>query len=405
MNFPNKKLKRIALTEGTPTFVYSEIVLKTNMARISDTIHKHDLANRVELYVAYFCNSNPHLFEIVTRESVGILLQTHEEYVQIKSRGLSANIIVSPSVLSNQEIDFWVKENVPVNLSSLEEVKYFIKNHRNKPLSFRIDLTEKGDQRTGIKTYQLKELMNLLRKEKVPAHSFHVYVGTGSSCRKVLRNSEKAFRIFNHYFPETKKINLGGGFGFHYAASATSPQHFPWNIYFEGIKKQLLKYKIPEGVKILLEPGRDIFADAGLLLLSVKRVITHHGGIKVATDGSYVHVPSSTVRKRQHRTRFFTKGFRAKKPNGGMGFLSGCTTLSSDYVFPGPLIVPKSISDGDFITIEDMGAYAATQHMEFLNKKPCAEVLIRSNNEIVRITRRGDDDDKLRYLLNKPKKL
>lgn len=333
------------------------------------------------------------------------MLQTKEEYAQIKKSNLKAENIVSPAVLSNEEIDFWVKESVPVNLSSLEEVEYFITTYPSTPLHFRLDLTSKGKQRTGIKIYQLEKFANILKVSRITPRSFHVYVGTSSSCQKVLQNSARAFRIFKKYFPDASSINLGGGFGFNYATSIESRKHFPWNEYFRGLNRLLKKYEIPESIKIILEPGRDIFADSGIFLLSVNRIITHKANIKIATNGSYVYVPSSTIRKRQHKVNFFAKDFIERKPDNKRGFLSGCTTLSSDYIFPGSISVPKNISKGDFIVIKDMGAYTATQHMEFLNKKPCSEILIRENGEAVRITRRGDEADKLRYLLTNPEKI
>lgn len=405
MDFPIQQLNRIAHLEGTPMFVYSEAVLKSNLDRILEAAHRHGLRKRIDLYIAYFCNSNPHLFNLIAQKGCGILLQTKEEYAQLRKFGLKAKLMLSPSVLSDTEIDYWVAKGAPINLSSIEEVKYFVAKHKSAPLSFRIDLTKDGKQRTAIKHYQLRSIVKFLKKEKITPDSFHVYVGTGSSCSKILRNSQKAFQIFKEFFPNVRAINLGGGFGFDYSAKTTSKKHFPWNAYFKGLKKQLEKYRIPEEVKITLEPGRDIFADSGRFLISVKRIIKHKRNIKIATDGSYVYVPSSTIRKRQHRVHFFNKDFQERKISNKRGFLSGCTTLSSDYVFPGSIAVPEKIVSGDFVVIEDMGAYAATQHMEFLNKKPCPDVLIQSNGGVVRLTRRGDDDDKVRYVLNKPTKI
>ncbi len=393
MDFPNKQLKTIARLEGTPVFVYSEAVIRRNVRRILGAADRYGLRERIGLYAAYFCNSNPHLFRIVREEGAGILLQTKEEYVQLQQAGVRGNMTVSPAVLSDDEIDFWVKQNIPVNLSSLEEVRYFISHHKEAPLSFRIDLTKEGKQRTAIKRYQLPA---------VAPHSFHVYAGTGSSCKKLLKNSREAFKIFQDFFPNVQHINLGGGFGFDYLANTADKKHFSWDQYFKGLKTQLEEYKIPKQVKIILEPGRDIFADAGRFLLSIKRIIAHRRNSKIATDGSYVYVPSSTIRKRQHRVHFFGQDFKEMKVSAKRGFLSGCTTLSSDYVFPGSIAVPEKISAGDFVFIEDMGAYAATQHMEFLNKKPCSEVLIKADGGVVRLTRRGDDNDKIRYLTNQP---
>jgi len=47
----------------------------------------------------------------------------------------------------------------------------------------------------------------------------------------------------------------------------------------------------------------------------------------------------------------------------------------------------------------DVGAYCATQHMEFLNIPPAAEVLVDAAGSAHLVTSRGDDLDKWRYLL------
>jgi hypothetical protein len=55
--------------------------------------------------------------------------------------------------------------------------------------------------------------------------------------------------------------------------------------------------------------------------------------------------------------------------------------------------------------ILDVGAYCATQHMEFLNVPPAAEVLVDADGKINLITSRGDDLDKWRHLLASKKEL
>lgn len=397
-------ISKIISSVGTPVFVYEEKTLFGNIRRILDASEKCGIRDRVKIYIAYFANSNPHLFKIIQNNRLGILLQTKEEYVQVKKFGLANDIVISPSFLSDKEIDFWAKENVITNLASVEEVKYFVNKFNSAP-SFRIDLTEKSEQRTAIKEYQLADLAQYLNEKNITPRSIHIYVGTGSSLAKMKSNFVKVIEIYKKYFPNTKEINLGGGFAFEYDNPDTNKKHFDWENYFQFVFRKITEFKLPKDVKFILEPGRDIFADVGSLVLSTTRIVNLKDKKNIGTDGSYVFMPSATIRRRQHSLTFLNKKFEVLNNLTVVGVLSGCTTLSSDYLFPGEVKIPENLQEGDFIIIQDIGAYGATQHMEFLNKKPCPEVLIKENGDIYLLTERGSDDDKIRYLLSEPKKI
>jgi diaminopimelate decarboxylase len=129
---------------------------------------------------------------------------------------------------------------------------------------------------------------------------------------------------------------------------------------------------------------------------------------EVFTDGSYVHMPSATIRTRQHRLQFYDLSFSRVLEDASSekaGFLSGNTTLSSDRLFPGIIYFPSRLKEGDYIILEDVGAYCATQHMDFLNKAPCPEVLVRKNGSLELITERGTPTDKIRYALQSPQRI
>jgi diaminopimelate decarboxylase len=67
--------------------------------------------------------------------------------------------------------------------------------------------------------------------------------------------------------------------------------------------------------------------------------------------------------------------------------------------------VPDNIGARDYVAILDVGAYCATQHMEFLNIPPAAEVLIDTAGLTHLITAPGGEMDKWRHLLPERKQL
>ncbi|MBI4599830.1 diaminopimelate decarboxylase [Candidatus Uhrbacteria bacterium] len=403
MNITRQQFKKITEGYGTPAFVYDEHTLRKNIERIFSAAATHGLTGRVMPYVAYFANSNPHLFSIVTDAGARILIQTPEEYCQLKKFHLERNVLVSPSFLSDKDIDFWTKRGIEINLASMEEVEHCRERYPKKPVSIRIDCTKEEKQRMAIKRSQLPYLKKILAKTHTPLRSFQVYSGTGSSLETLKTNADFVFDIYARYFPQAKVLNFGGGFGFQYDAHGPEDTHFDWNAYFEHIAKRIKEKNIPDDITFIVEPGRDVFADAGSFLISVNRIVQTGHSKQIATDGSFVFMPSATVRTRQHRTRFFSAHFRELTDRDDCGFISGCTTLSSDYVFPGTIALPRNLQKGDYLLIEDIGAYGATQHMEFLNKRPCPEFLIRPDRTITLLTHRGSVIDKIRYTLVKPR--
>lgn len=400
-NNEEQKIRTIVKMLGTPIFVYSSSVINNNINRMIEAANRFNLSDRIKVYVSYFSNSNPQLHSFVKDKRVGLLLQTEEEYHHLQKFNINKDLVASPSFLSEFEIDFWVSKNITVNLASLDEVKYVLNKYPNYPLSFRIDFTFKQNQRTGIKKRELIELVDLLRRaNKIPL-AFHVYTGTGSSFSKMIYSAKKTIKIYKKYFPEVKEINFGGGFNFIYEEKNQNKKHFAWNNYFQKLDFFLKKENVPDDVILSFEPGRDMLADAGSFVTTVKRIVTSGNKLQLATDASFVYIPSITKRKRSHIVDFLTLE-KCSKYNKGM--LSGSTTLSSDYLLPKEVNIPENIRVGDLIVIRDVGAYGATQHLEFLNKRPAPEVII-DGDKLMLLTERGLYDDRVRYVLSEPKSI
>ncbi|MFA7252352.1 MAG: hypothetical protein WC027_00650 [Candidatus Paceibacterota bacterium] len=401
-----EKIKEAVKKINTPFFIYDEAILNRNINRIIEASKNANIGGRIRLFASYFTNSNPNLFKSIQNESVGILLQTPEEWHQLKPFGLNREMITSPSFLSNEEIDFWTNKNITINLASFEEIRYFVQKYKKAPLSFRIDATFWQKQRTGLKIKQLKEISEFLKNQSVTPYSFHIYCGTGSSLKKIKKYLIRSLKIYRKYFPNVKEINLGGGFAYDYKSLLVEEKHFDWSSYFAYLKQKIKEFNISPEVRFILEPGRDIFADIGVQVLKVKRVVNYPNLKSVSTDGSYVFMPSAAKRNRKHNLDFYDQNFNLiPKEECFSTKLSGSTTLSSDYIMPNVVQIPEPIKESDYIVVKDLGAYGATQHMEFLNKKPCPEILIDNEGKLKLITTEGVEADKTRYALLTPKLL
>ncbi|MBI2631386.1 hypothetical protein HYW75_00090 [Candidatus Pacearchaeota archaeon] len=397
------QMKQIVKEVGSPAFIYIEATISDNIARVRRAISNSGIQNKVNLYVSYFANSNPHIAAILANEEVGLTLQSIEENEQLEAHNLkSIPRIVSSTHLSRKDLEYFLKGNLQVNYATLSNLEEALKRGVNN-LSIRVDLSPDSNQRQGIKPEQFNKVCRILNRNNRKLCGIHIYPGTKNKLEVHLRYQVKGLECLS-IFQSLKEINLGGGFNYDYELV---DGHFDWASYFIELKKRIDEFKVPKDIIFSIEPGRDILADTGLLIVQVNGIekIVGKSAYEVFTDGSYVQMPSATIGQRQHRLSFYNSRFQeiiCGLINEKAGYLSGNTTLSSDRLFPGIVYFPSSLKEGDYIILEDVGAYCATQHMDFLNKSSCPEAIIRKNGSLELITERGKMTDKIRNVLQSP---
>ncbi|MFJ7768044.1 hypothetical protein ACIQ1J_06415 [Streptomyces sp. NPDC097107] len=392
-------LKLIADQVGTPVFVYSEAQFRKNLARVRQAAVDAGLGGRVEFYIPFFPNSNPHhLAPLKEMDGFGVLVQLPSEYRILRAHGFD-NFIVSPGHVSDEEISFWDSTQSPTFLASLDEVQHSLVAEAAS-ISVRVDSLDSG--KPGIKYGELDKLSSLLKQHGRELDCVEVYCGSGNSLDDMVRTVEEMFDVFQRHFPKVRGINFAGGHGFDYDAHAEADKHFDWPLYFRRLADAAQRMGIPEDVRFLFEPARDVLADTGALLMSVQRsVITTPVSSIVVTDGCRMLMPSAQLRNRGHNTAFLDQDMSEIINDRGISAaVRGRTILRNDYLLPGEVHVPEGVDETSHMVILDTGAYCATQHMEFLNVPPAAEVLVNSDGSMDLVTAAGDELDKWRNLLD-----
>lgn len=390
-------LKKIRDSVGTPTFVYSEAQLTRNVERIKRAAAAVGLGDRLRLYVPFFPNSNPHVIRAFQDLNVGVLVQLPSEYQILRTFGFE-DFIVSPGHVSDEEMKFWAELGHPTFLASLDEVSFAL-NAGAVSIHARIDSLDSG--KPGIKLKELDQLSGLLAEHDRELDGFEVYCGSGNSREDMIDVIKTLFDIFHTYFPAARTINFAGGHGFLYEAWEQEEKHFDWATYFRSLREIADQMSIPDHVKFMFEPARDVLADIGVLMLGVERgVLVNPVSSLVVTDGTRMLMPSAQLRDRRHNVIFLDGEMKElSTQTGRMASLRGRTILRHDYVLPGEVYVPDGVDASSWLLILDVGAYCATQHMEFLNVPPAAEVLVDAAGQAHLVSSRGGDLDKWRHLL------
>jgi ornithine decarboxylase len=193
-----------------------------------------------------------------------------------------------------------------------------------------------------------------------PCLTFHV----GSQCLSPFSYAqavEMARRTMSLAGVEIAALDLGGGFPGPYPGNDVPPYHW----YFDTIKEALATWdrKIP----VLCEPGRALVAE-GLSLIT--QVILRKDGSLYLNDGVYgsfdeLTLPGWTADYARSVFTLDAKGRALPLPGEPKPFRIYGPTCDTLDVLPRPLMLPESISAGDFVVFEAIGAYSISIRTSF----------------------------------------
>ncbi len=223
----------------------------------------------------------------------------------------------------------------------------------------------------GVDGNKAKEL---LKKIKNYAEKIGVSFHPGSQCMNP--NAYKfAIKKMASLIKESKLkidfLNIGGGFPSKYP----NMQPQPLNKYFNVIKNEFSKhFKKNSKIILLSEPGRALVSNSMSLILRVN--LKKKNNLYV-NDGIHGYLHSAGVHGFTYPAKIFGKENKSKLVQFSF---YGPTCDSNDFM-KGPFLLPNSTNEGDYIELEEMGAYSITMKNNFNGFYSDAKVFIEKEND------------------------
>ncbi|MGE3624480.1 MAG: type III PLP-dependent enzyme, partial [Bdellovibrionales bacterium] len=206
--------------------------------------------------------------------------------------------------------------------------------------------------------------VSLLRDADKVAHrtgiSFHVGSQTldPASYASAIR---KAGEVIKEAGVRIDIFDIGGGFPIPHLGMDI----LPLTDYFDVIRQEIARLKLPKSCQIWSEPGRAL---SGTCTTLVVRVELRKGDVLYINDGSYgnmFEVCSMGWKNNVSLIRPARKGGRKMPAKALMPFrFYGPTCDSVDHM-AGPFMLPEDICEGDWIAIRGMGSYMAASQSRF----------------------------------------
>jgi len=433
---------------NSPLFVFSESRIHANIDRLK---HAAEVVDRpIKFCYASKANSNMAILRTVLEAGIDIEVNSGGELFKALRAGFRPDqIIFNGTSKSNDEIDESVRAGIyAINIDSVYEIGLVEESVRRlralgeQVPTARITLRlvpEIGTRsHLGLQTALLtskfgissSEVLDAFRRglqnpDLVRVCGIHIHVGSQTPD---VEPFAEAFRsMWDHLLTihrETghtlEHINLGGGIPVNYLRDRSQADQLPEherdmlgaNLEPAAVLTEALRVAresaraaaaehLLDQVTILLEPGRSVIADAGLVLTTVRNIKRRPetGDVWLLTDAGYNIMLSMNNYKWYYH---LISASRACEPSERDYKVAGPLCDSGDVYFdieregrlPDYRKLPQDVQPGEVLALLNSGAYSLAQMFPY-NGRPLPAVVITREDGSVFLARRRDSYEDL----------
>jgi diaminopimelate decarboxylase len=433
---------------NSPLFVFSEARIRANIDRLK---HAAKVVDRpIKFCYASKANSNMAILRTVLEAGIDVEVNSGGELFKTLRAGFRPDqIIFNGTSKSNDEIDESVRAGIyAINVDSIYEiglVEQSVKRLRalgEQVSTARITLRlvpEIGTRsHLGLQTALLtskfgissSEVLDAFRRglqnpDLVRVCGIHIHVGSqtpdvepfAEAFRSMWEHLVTIHRETGHTL---EHINLGGGIPVNYLRDRSQADQLPEherdmlgaNLEPAAVLTEALRVAresaraaaaehLLDQVTILLEPGRSVIADAGLVLTTVRNIKRRPetGDVWLLTDAGYNIMLSMNNYKWYYH---LISASRACEPSERDYKVAGPLCDSGDVYFdieregrlPDYRKLPQDVQPGEVLALLNSGAYSLAQMFPY-NGRPLPAVVITREDGSVFLARRRDSYEDL----------
>jgi diaminopimelate decarboxylase len=401
--------QRIADAFGTPVYVYSRQTLENSI----DTLQKM-LPQSIDSAVLYAvkANSNPYITKIAIQKGLGIdAVSLGEIILALKCGAHPSNILFTESNASSADIDQAISMNVTINCGSLSSLLYIGQKYGTKinkakgynPPKVCIRLTtEKGGghhQKTstygfgskfGIWWEDWKIALEICREYGISLSGLHQHIGSGIYDIATFEEVIDPLLEVAKFFPEIKFLDFGGGFATRYKEEENELDIAALGI-FMAQKIHNWKNLTGRSIKVMIEPGRYVVNDSGILLTKVNTIKTNPLKQFIGVDTGFNHL----IRYAMYGSYHHILNLSAIESNEEWHTydIAGNLCESSDFLAKDRLL--PLTDEGDLLAVLSAGAYGMSMSSNYNLYSQPAEVMIENNGDFKLIRKRENVEDLL----------
>ena len=377
-------VKQLAEEFGTPLYIYSRATLERHWHAFDSALGKHPHL----ICYAVKANSNIGILNVMAKLGSGFDIVSQGELERVLEAGGEASKVVFSGVAkSRAEIMRALEVGIRCfNVESVAELHHInqIAGEMGKvaPISLRVNPDVDAHTHpyisTGLKENKFGVSVDEAREVyKLAATLPHVKI-TGMDChigsqltelQPFLDATDRLIRLMEQLKEDgitLKHLDLGGGLGVTYTDE--TPPH-PSD-YATALLNKLKNY---EDLEIILEPGRAIAANAGILLAKVQYLKSNESRNFAITDTGMNDMIRPALYEAYMNIIEIDRSLERKK---AIYDVVGPVCETSDFLGKQREL---AIAEGDYIAQRSAGAYGASMSSNYNSRPRTAEVLVDGN--------------------------
>ena len=387
-------LADLAREIGTPAYVYSLPRALQNYRRIADAFADFD----AHIHYSAKANANLAILSALIQAGAGIdAVSAGEAYRALHAGCAPENIVFAGVGKREDELRWAVEQNIGwFNVENVRELELLnslgLRFGKRSRVALRLNpdvtanthpyiATGHGGAKFGLTRDVVAEV--LYRQADYPSLDFagiHIHIGSQLGDTDATQTAVRAALNLISPYPAIRTVNVGGGLPVAYQPDQTLPSPAD----FAAMITPLLK-----DYTVILEPGRSVIADAGLLLVEVLYVKRQADQRIVIVDGSMTELLRPALYQAKHMIVPLTKASSDYSPAEIVGpVCESADTLG--HAVPLPKVQP-----GDQLAILTAGAYGMVMSSNYNARPRPPEIVIEPDGELWRIARRRETWDDL----------
>ena len=376
-------LTEIAEEYGTPSYVYSESLIKQNLEEYTSSVRKED-----KICYAVKSNSNLSILKLLADNGSGFDVVSGYELQRCLIAGADPKKIIFSGVgKTEKEISLALQNKIfSINIESESELERIIRI--SEALEIKADCfirlnpeisseshpyiqTALKSSKFGVDTDTAIKIAKLIKESKqVNLIGIASHIGSQISKESlVLENLDSLLNVLKILEKNDQKINfvdIGGGFGITYKDEK--------NLSPSKLLPKIID-KVGQNINIILEPGRSISGKAGILITKTEYIKESKDQSFIVVDAGMNDLMRPSLYEAWHKIE---PVIESKIPTEDSYKIVGPICESADQFGEGLHI---AVNQGDLIAIFDTGAYGFSMASNYNTRTKPAEVLVSQGNK------------------------
>jgi diaminopimelate decarboxylase len=380
-------VRDLARDFGTPLFVYDAAVILAKAAEFApfDVLRYAQKANG-NLAILALLRRHGALVDAVSAGEIHRALTAG-----FPAQGDPAPIVYTADIFDRESLDLVLQHGIPVNCGSLDMIDQYGERVTGGEITVRVNpgfghghsrKTNTGGEHSkhGIWHEELGEARRRAERRNLRITGVHVHIGSGADMQHLARVADAALRLARGLGPDVAMLSAGGGLPARYRPEDPSID-IPGYFRIWDAARRRLEDESGRRVRLEIEPGRYLVAEAGYLVAEIRAVKRMGSNLFYLVDAGFNNLPRPILYGAYHPMSVVPRE-RSATARGERDVVVGGPLCESGDIFTqdaGGTVRSERLPEaevGEHLVIGCAGAYAFSMSSNYNAKPLAAEVLV-----------------------------